>query len=326
MNQTRICAEQNCNVPTSKKQWLLCHHHYDQYKRGLLFRCLRHTKIYISAGENAACTLCARENRRPTDYGTRICAEENCWTKTAAPNYFLCRIHWDDQREGIINKCRRHPEIYKPARQQFCRQCTDPEKNKAIPAAMNKPGDGWGLLPDLAPADKMEQAVRIIRRNLERHNEECAQHEANTIQYLVDPIIAGAGWDEHDPEQVIREYKIGASKAADIALMRQGSPAALIEVKRLDLNFAPEYERQLRKYAAGKDSAAILTNGRHWRIYRTEGREVRAIDVIDITEGSPEEAAKAIGKYLNRKNVTNPPAGGKGTEKGMLRNLFRRFS
>ena len=100
-------------------------------------------------------------------------------------------------------------------------------------------------------------------------------NEANTIQFLIMPMLRGLGWDDDDPAQVIREYKpagkrrFGQSMAVDLALLDRGVAKVFVEAKRLDREYDPEYTEQLDKYASYLDDGGVaaLTNGRHWLIH-----------------------------------------------------------
>ena len=85
----------------------------------------------------------------------------------------------------------------------------------------------------------------MVRRNMTAHESACVNNEANTIQFLIMPMLRGLGWNDDDPAQVIREYKpagkrrYGQSMAVDIALLDHGVPKVFVEAKRLDREYDP---------------------------------------------------------------------------------------
>ena len=139
------------------------------------------------------------------------------------------------------------------------------------------------------------------------------------------PLLKGLGWNESAPSSVIREYRpagkrrYGDSIAVDIALLQNGSPSIFIEAKRLDREYAPEYQAQTEKYAAflQEGNTAALTNGRHWLVYRIVHGQVQHVQTINLEEGDPEIVAKQIQLNFGRKASTpattrnRPPAAAK---------------
>lgn len=152
----------------------------------------------------------------------RTCGARDCTRSVNKPGQPLCYAHYQELRQGSINPCPNHPRVYKPTKFAICRDCnrSNAAANTPPPAAKD-PSRGWNRPPEAAtpfsPADPAEKAVRQVRRNMTVHARTCANHESNTIQFLIMPLLKGLGWDEHDPGQVIREYH-PAAKTATAAL------------------------------------------------------------------------------------------------------------
>ena len=172
---------------------------------------------------------------------------------------------------------------------------------------------GWNRQPvpkpttDLPPA--VVEAVERVRRNLERR--ESVNHESNTIQFLIIPILRGLGWNDDDPDQVIKEYKPAGrqrfrqSIAVDIALLKNGVPETFIEAKRLDREHTTEYDDQLAKYASHLDDGiAVLTNGRFWQVYAVANGKPEFRCTIDVADGSAESVAIELDRVLGRASPT----------------------
>ena len=143
---------------------------------------------------------------------------------------------------------------------------------------------------------------------MRQHDRECVNHESNTIQYLVDPILRGLGWEVDDPDQVIKEFKpmrkrrFGQAKAVDIALVEKGVPKAFLEVKRLDRNYDPDYMNQLAEYATylNDGGIAVLTNGRLWFLCTVHSGRIKCRLTMDINDGPAETAAEMLDNIIGR--------------------------
>ena len=140
------------------------------------------------------------------------------------------------------------------------------------------------------------------------HESACVNNEANTIQFLIMPMLKGLGWNDDNPEQVIREYKpagkrrFKVSMAVDIALLDHGVPKVFVEAKRLDREYIPEYTEQLDKYASYLDDGGVaaLTNGRHWLIHTVVKGETRHRLTIDLANGDAESVAGELNHAIGR--------------------------
>lgn len=239
----------------------------------------------------------------------RTCGEQDCDRTTSQPGHPLCRAHYQELQQGDINTCPNHPKLYKPAKFPLCRVCNSPKKAQPArqhrPQAgnnLNDPSKGWNQTPDNPLPKEAVEAVQTVRRNLTEHEKACTNHESNTIQFLIMPMLKGLGWDEQDPGQVIREYRpagkkrYGNSMAVDIALFENEKPRAFIEAKRLDREYDPQYQTQTGKYAAFLDDGdtAALTNGRYWLVYNIADGRMQHHETIDLKDETPEAVAKRM--------------------------------
>ena len=252
----------------------------------------------------------------------RICGEQDCEENTRRRNYPLCYSHYLTAESGTIDECPNHPGVYKPTKYPVCRQCYAEETQifKTTHAVAEKREQyttgGWDkpfIKPKAIPLST--DAVARVRKNMSEHARECANHESNTIQYLVDPMLRGLGWNFDDPEQVRKEYRPAEKRrwgkrgiAVDIALFESGIPTVFVEAKRLDREYNPDYRKQIDKYASYMDEGtAVLTNGRFWLVSPVRNGRTRDPEVIDISQGSPEEVAdkldSLIGKGVRRKGT-----------------------
>ena len=249
---------------------------------------------------------------------TPICAEQDCGEHTSRSNHPLCRPHWVESQEGVIDKCPNHPMVWKPSGFPVCRTCRSQARsytrtsNSSGVMRIQEDTRGWDVGPSKArnvqPAVK---AVSRVRKNLNEHFSECKNSETNTIQFLVEPVLRGLGWEIDDPEQVFREYKPHIKNRVDIALLEGGIPRVMVEAKRLDRDYDPAYRQQIDRYASFMDEGiAVLTNGRFWHISLVHNGKADDRDTTDISQGNPEEVAKnllsAIGKGVIRISAGKP--------------------
>ena len=249
----------------------------------------------------------------------RICGEQDCNERTNRPNHPLCYQHYMAFQADVIDECPNHPGVYKPSEYDICRSCYAQQRQPApatrTAVSQQTQGDsrGWNRQPTpepvAAPPSAVVEAVKRVRQNLQRR--ENTNHESNTIQYLIMPLLDGLGWDDYDPEQVIREYKPAGkqrfrrSKAVDIALMGNGIPKVFIEAKRIDREHTQEYDEQLAEYASHLDDGiAALTNGRYWQVYIVSNGNPVFQGTIDVAEGDAESAARELNNAIGKANQT----------------------
>jgi hypothetical protein len=248
-----------------------------------------------------------------------MCVVRGCANRTNRPTHTLFGTHFDAVRKGDIKECPNCRVLCDPPPAQFCPQCG--HKSQQIREQRGKNVDdsrGWDQQPasvDKAPSSEDARGIGQARVNLTFHQQACENHETNTIQYLIMPVLAGLGWNERDPAQVQREYQVVGPRGdrPDIALIYEGSPVAFIEAKRLDREYSPDYGTQLNKYAhhLSDGSVAVLTTGRFWQICSVSRGTPTLRETIDINNGALEEAAAkishALGKSALQVDISNPP-------------------
>ena len=170
---------------------------------------------------------------------------------------------------------------------------------------------GWNQPPHPGQRETLPaavKAVKLVRKNMREFSKECENHESNTIQYLIEPMLLGLGWKVYDPSQVVKEFKPagkrrwGQAIAVDIALFEEGVPKVFVEAKRLDRDYDRDYKAQLDKYASYLDEGgiAVLTNGRFWRVHMVVNGDTKHLVIIDIAEGDAETAAGKLNNAIGR--------------------------
>ena len=254
-----------------------------------------------------------------------ICAEQDCPWPPNRPGQPLCLEHYRAFQAGGLDECPNCPAVYKPSEYPVCRECNQRNRRRPTGVQIRERRDehvddsrGWDQQPMSQDKPTRSEAARVIgqaRLNLTFHQDACENHEASTIQYLIMPVLAGLGWDIHDPSQVATEYRPPANRNVrpDIALKYSGTPVAFIEAKRLDREYSSDYGAQLAKYAEylADGNKAVLTNGRFWQICVVSDGTPNLRETIDITRGEVEEAAaklsNALGKSALQVDAQNLP-------------------
>ena len=253
---------------------------------------------------------------------TRICGHQDCNERTSRPDHPFCYEHYQASRKRVIDECPNCSGVYKPAKYPVCRSCAQ----KGLSSQRTQPGNhrqpqnddrGWNRQPhpkarETAPS--AVEAIKRVRKNMGDYSKECANHESNTIQYLVEPMLRGLGWDIYDPNQVVKEFKParkrswGQAIAVDIALFEKGVPKIFVEAKRLDRDYDPDYKAQLDKYASylDEEGIAVLTNGRFWQVHTVVNGDTQHLFTIDIDKGDPEAVAGKLNNAIGRNDRGNP--------------------
>ena len=86
---------------------------------------------------------------------------------------------------------------------------------------------------------------------------------------LIDPLLRELGWDTSDPAMVAPEY-ISGSGSADYALLSNGSPAMMVEAKKLGTPLQDSVILQVLNYCQMEGTKHFaITDGVRWSIYDT---------------------------------------------------------
>ena len=95
------------------------------------------------------------------------------------------------------------------------------------------------------------------------------QSEALTRYALIDPLLRELGWDTADPALVVPEYRSGGV-SADYALLDNGSPAMMVEAKKLGTPLRDAVLAQGINYCLMEGTKHFsVTDGQHWEVYET---------------------------------------------------------
>lgn len=150
---------------------------------------------------------------------------------------------------------------------------------------------------------RLSDAVRRVRSNFNQHEKLCNNHETNTIQYLIDPLLNALGWNFANPSEVVREYKPNhfTQQRADIALFEDAECLAVIEVKTLHHVCSYKHLNQLERYVSNmKRAIGILTNGKVWHIHYVFDGEIEIHYRMDVIEDSADDIATTLKYFISR--------------------------
>ena len=152
--------------------------------------------------------------------------------------------------------------------------------------------------------------VRFAKRAKEIGEKGLNEGEANVTNFLVNPLLYCLEWDTTNPEYIRPQYPIRmgtATKFVDYALLSDGKPVCLIEVK--DKALTEDDVGQLLSYCnAERVMWALLTNGVQIWFYNTSISEVDKSSVFKIDVLADSKKMLEIIPYLRRSHLCSPDA------------------
>lgn len=134
-------------------------------------------------------------------------------------------------------------------------------------------------------------------------------NESNTVVIVTDMLSEVFGFDKYT--EITTEHAI-KSTWCDLAIILDGSPRLLIEVKAIGLDLKENHVKQAVDYAANKGvDWVILTNGHLWKFYKVSfgkpiGQEL-LVD-IDLLALSPKKDEHIQLLYLGTKEAVQKSA------------------
>ncbi|MGQ9463392.1 MAG: hypothetical protein ACUVTP_12990 [Candidatus Fervidibacter sp.] len=114
--------------------------------------------------------------------------------------------------------------------------------------------------------EKLLEAIERVRERIRQHEAQLRQSEMLTRYALVDPILRALGWDTENPEQVVPEFS-RAGRRSDYALLHDGNPHVMVEVKPLGTALGGAAEQGVRAAVTLGMSYFACTNGNVWELY-----------------------------------------------------------
>ena len=131
-------------------------------------------------------------------------------------------------------------------------------------------------------------------------------HEASTRVSLVDPFIKALGYDISDPLEVVPEFGANVdvpnnvkNKKVDYAILHEGEPIILIEVKWHGNSLDSGYTQLFNYFTPTAARIGVLTNGIEYRFYSDleqpnvmDKKPFLVLDMVSPQERQLEELAK----------------------------------
>lgn len=154
--------------------------------------------------------------------------------------------------------------------------------------------------------DDIKVAIRTLSdkiRELRGSDGARSVNEANTKNWLIEPLMVAIGWDPRDPKAVVAEYRAPAAgqNPVDYALMMEGAPIVFVEAKALaEESMTPRSINQVVAYGAVAGVQwVVITNGDEYQIYRTDTTHAAAEKLLVSFRLSEAEDFETAARFLN---------------------------
>ena len=140
------------------------------------------------------------------------------------------------------------------------------------------------------PLESLLELVETLRVRIDTHGNALRQSEALTRYALIDPLLRELGWDTSDPDMVVPEYRSGAG-SADYALLSSGSPAMMVEAKKLGTPLQGVLTQGIGYCITEGIEYFSVTDGQRWEIYEThkpvpiDEKRIASWDLKDTSPG-----------------------------------------
>ena len=145
------------------------------------------------------------------------------------------------------------------------------------------------------PLEGLLELVETLRARIDAHGTALRGSEALTRYALIDPLLRELGWDTSNPDMVVPEYRVPNNQMADYVLLNEGSPAIVVESKKLDepLQGGKALDQGILYCAHTGSKHFLLTDGRRWEIYESSSTVPR-ISFDLLSKSTAEICLKAL--------------------------------
>ena len=145
------------------------------------------------------------------------------------------------------------------------------------------------------PLEGLLELVETLRARIDAHGTALRGSEALTRYALIDPLLRELGWDTSNPDMVVPEYRVPNNQMADYVLLNEGSPAIVVESKKLDepLQGGKALDQGILYCAHTGSKHFLLTDGRRWEIYESSSTVPR-ISFDLLSKSTAEVCLKAL--------------------------------
>ena len=147
------------------------------------------------------------------------------------------------------------------------------------------------------PLEDLLETIEKLRERINQHRSSLQQDETRTRNALIDPLLAGLGWDTGDPAQVVSEYRSDSGKADYALLGQSGRPAVIVEAKRLGTPLRDAVSQVINYCTQDGFDYFAVTDGQHWELYETHRRgnlAEKMVTSLDLAGPPAEACLKAL--------------------------------
>ena len=131
--------------------------------------------------------------------------------------------------------------------------------------------------------DKLIRELESVREKISKFKQELEGSEALTRYALVDPVLRALGWDVFDPEKVRPEFPTEQGRP-DYALLWEGKPLIMVEVKPLHANLGPAKDKGFNYCWKNKVRYFAITDGERWEVYDMKKMGGKRIVTANLAE------------------------------------------
>jgi hypothetical protein len=131
--------------------------------------------------------------------------------------------------------------------------------------------------------DELIRELESVREKISKFRQDLEGSEALTRYALVDPVLRALGWDVFDPEKVRPEFPTEQGRP-DYALLWEGKPLIMVEVKSLHANLVQAKDKGFNYCWKNKVRYFAITDGERWEVYDMEKMGGEVIAIANLSE------------------------------------------
>ena len=138
----------------------------------------------------------------------------------------------------------------------------------------------------------MSESIKTVLKQLEKYYANPPKSEADTITKVILEILRAIGYSNDDFQQ---EYPVSSGKV-DIAVLTEHSHAMwFIEAKAWEETLRDKEIEQTLSYVNTKGLRfAVLTNGKHWKLYDNKVQGQASDKLVRETELSADDSTSSL--------------------------------
>lgn len=160
-----------------------------------------------------------------------------------------------------------------------------------------------------------EDAIKQLSARISKMKDDIQTEEATKTSIIM-PLFATLGYDIFNPEEFVPEYTadVGIKKGekVDYAIMKDGKPIILIEVKKCSANLDKYGSQLTRYYSTTPAKFGILTNGITYKFYTDlekanlmDKTPFLIVDFLNLKENQIAELKKFCKESFNEESIAS---------------------